>query len=126
MKTTTWSPDTCACVIEFEWDEKVPSVSRVHTHKRTVKFCPEHAAVADGAPLFSTILSENRMKNDVLQVVATAERTRGNTVDDAEMATRWRWSTTGRVLEITGTRLNARTDAATALATKYGTKVRIV
>ncbi len=38
---TRWYPDTCGCVLEFEWDSAVPEASRTHT-VRSVTPCVFH------------------------------------------------------------------------------------
>ena len=52
IKTTTWSPDTCDCVLHYSWDDEVPQDERVHTpviqvvtHRNEVKktmLCKHH------------------------------------------------------------------------------------
>lgn len=70
IQTTTWHPDTCACIIEYQWDDSVPDAARVHTPSRIVSQCPFHAglSVADhGAKLFD----ENPRKNKTLDAIMT-------------------------------------------------------
>jgi hypothetical protein len=31
LQTTTWHPDTCGCVISYQWDDAVPAEQRKHT-----------------------------------------------------------------------------------------------
>jgi len=33
LQTTTWSPNTCGCVIIYQWDDSIPEASRTHTYK---------------------------------------------------------------------------------------------
>lgn len=77
---TTWRPDTCKCVIHYEWDDAVPVEQRVHTpveqavkHDGTVVprvVCPAHAGMNLGAGKkaehFAAVQGENRMKNRAL------------------------------------------------------------
>lgn len=65
VRTTRWSPDTCGCILEYEWDDAAPQDQRVHSYKNTVKSCPEHGALA-GAPLYTTVVAENTVKNRVV------------------------------------------------------------
>lgn len=67
IKTTTWSPDTCDCIVEYEWDT---GVNRVHTFKSVINTGLEHAALT-GATLYEEVVSENRRKN-VTQGIAQA------------------------------------------------------
>ena len=39
---TRWSPDTCGCVVEFEWDNEVPVEQRTHKHYATLAQCEFH------------------------------------------------------------------------------------
>lgn len=61
MKTTKWSPDTCDCVIEYEWDETLPAEERTHTQK-SIEPCEHHAHMDD-------VLVENRGKNQAMAVM---------------------------------------------------------
>lgn len=61
-RVTTWSPDTCDCVLEYEWDDAQDENTRIHSFKRIIKACPEHAALA-GKPLYDQVISENTRKN---------------------------------------------------------------
>ena len=66
-KTTRWSPDTCDCIIDFEWDTEDPNAQ--HTTKSIVKACSFHKGMA-AAEHHSVVLSENQMKNKAVQIVA--------------------------------------------------------
>lgn len=59
MKITKWSPDTCDCVIEYEWDETLPIDEIVHTQK-SITTCEHHSHMDD-------VVSENQNKNKVLK-----------------------------------------------------------
>jgi hypothetical protein len=61
---TRWLPDTCECVIDYEWDDANPSVL---THKEMIKVCAAHAALglADKA-CFDKVRDENVRKNMTL------------------------------------------------------------
>jgi hypothetical protein len=64
IKTTRWSPDTCGCTIDIEWDTNDPNV---HTHK-LVTPCAAHQASAA-----SEVLVENQTKNRAMQAIAEAD-----------------------------------------------------
>lgn len=71
LKITRWSPDTCKCVLEYEWDTDVPEAQRVHSIKNVVSACPAHAAHATDKPKhFNVVVEENQRKNRALQKVA--------------------------------------------------------
>lgn len=59
MHTTRWSPDTCDCVVEYDWDDAEPTNVRKHTLKKMVNTCPLHKNVQD--PL-SKIIEHNKKK----------------------------------------------------------------
>jgi hypothetical protein len=62
---TQWYPDTCGCVIIFEWDDAVPAEQRVHTLYKIVTKCSDHKSIADDVELFNTVMRENTMKNEI-------------------------------------------------------------
>lgn len=63
LNETTWSPDTCGCVIVYEWDDSLPSEERIHTFKRADKVCAAHLS---GSPnKMAVVLEENQRKNIV-------------------------------------------------------------
>jgi len=63
MNVTRWSPDTCGCVLEYEWDKTVPAESRVHTFNNLVKKCSDHGSIPVAKDLYDVVLGENQMKN---------------------------------------------------------------
>lgn len=63
LNVTTWSPDTCGCVIEYEWDDAQDENTRVHTAKTILKDCGLHKKPKDKDEHFATILEENQRKN---------------------------------------------------------------
>jgi hypothetical protein len=74
IRTTTWRPDTCECVLEYSWDDVTSEASRAHSFVKVVSFCPAHSLLA-GVNLFDAVVGENLRKNRtfdmaVLQVAA--------------------------------------------------------
>ncbi len=59
---TRWRPDTCGCVIEYEWDDAEAEEARQHVPKK-IDACPDHPASGDLAADFATILAHNRAAN---------------------------------------------------------------
>ena len=43
IQTTQWSPDTCGCSFEYEWDDEEPQDKRQHHFKNVVKECVSHS-----------------------------------------------------------------------------------
>lgn len=68
MTTTRWTPDTCKCTVEYEWDRDLPAEQRTHVYKTTVKNCPEHSGLTGGR-LYNTLTDENTRKNKLLSKV---------------------------------------------------------
>lgn len=66
INITQWSPDTCQCVFDYEWDGSLPVDQRVHTLKNVVDKCVDHSVVAvNPATHYATVLDENVRKNKV-------------------------------------------------------------
>lgn len=64
LKTTRWSPDTCGCVLEYEWDESLEGSDRVHTFKKVVKLCSEHEGLGfHDKAAYDQVKDENTGKN---------------------------------------------------------------
>ena len=59
--TTTWRPDTCDCVIEY--DDKINVVA---VHKR----CAKHSGTLNDGHHLETVLTHNRKKNHVRNGIA--------------------------------------------------------
>jgi len=66
-QVTRWSPDSCGCVLEYEWDDAVPATARTHTFKTVVKKCSSHSALTD-KDIYNQVLSENTRKNKVFGI----------------------------------------------------------
>lgn len=62
LKTTRWSPDTCDCILEYEWDDTKPESERTHSFKRVVQLC-EHHETLSGIEAYNEVCSENTRKN---------------------------------------------------------------
>jgi hypothetical protein len=63
---TRWSPDTCECIIEFEWDN-----IKTNTFKQTIRACSSHSGHSGKDTHLETLLEENRRKNQALHALAT-------------------------------------------------------
>jgi len=82
-----WRPDTCGCVLEFWFDDELPSELVVHSWEATKTTCPEHILITDGATLYAAVLEENQRKNIALGMVKTLA-----TVDRDELQRVHQWS----------------------------------
>lgn len=65
---TRWSPDTCGCVIEFEWDDEEPDETRKHDLTNYVSKCPAHQEL-DVEESYNIVKDENVRKNKALSEV---------------------------------------------------------
>ena len=66
IQKTLWSPDTCGCQIEYEWDDTVPQDQRTHTVSLIVKACPIHSHHTDISTHYDDVLGENQSKNKAI------------------------------------------------------------
>ena len=67
MTINRWSPDTCGCVIDYQWDPALPAELRAHTVYDIVKACADHSALpSNRANHYAAVLGENVRKNKVL------------------------------------------------------------
>ena len=132
IQTTEWRPDTCGCVLYYEWDDTTPSASRVHTPVNSIK-CSFHANQATHSATYNSVLDENSRKNLGLQTTldngpttlydlqTDGSRTLKNGIN-------YSWTFTGtapnRVITVTFTGIsltNAQRNAIqTALNTRFG------
>lgn len=60
MSITRWKPDTCNCVIEYEWDASLPVEQRVHTAVKTTP-CQFHLGTVE--EVYTKVKDENVKKN---------------------------------------------------------------
>lgn len=99
IKKTLWSPDTCGCVLEYEWDDSVPTEERTHTPTRATKICAEHTVekvatreanlgIGRGKEtreahhiVYDAVLAENQGKNRVMAALVESDDF-GETVKD--------------------------------------------
>jgi len=62
-KITTWRPDTCGCVILYQWDDAVPDDQLVHTVYQISKKCSFHQNTLSNGEHFTVVQDENTRKN---------------------------------------------------------------
>lgn len=65
---TRWSPDTCACQIEYD---------SAGNFTATAVACARHAASANTAAHLTAVLAENRKKNGIIAGISAATPTAG-------------------------------------------------
>ena len=64
IQKTRWYPDTCSCVIEYEWDDTEPQETRQHTLKN-IERCQAHNLVNSGEA-YGNVIDENQSKNKAI------------------------------------------------------------
>lgn len=84
IRTTTWSPDTCSCVVEYEWDDTTTEDERVHSYKNIKKACAAHAPTLDGQKIHDDVKEENQRKNRVVNEIARLHPSLGTPNKDDE------------------------------------------
>ena len=141
-KTTRWKPDTCECVLEYEWDIEDMNPNRTHTLKKIVTACPEHTGLTP-AQAYSAIKGENTTKNQFLKELLDNSDTLRKQEVDAEgspagfaladgLKYEWSFKGTGanRTLdvEITGKSLtqNEKTTVEQVISQKFPGKVNLL
>jgi hypothetical protein len=138
LNTTRWSPDTCDCVLEYEWDDAVPSNDQiVINYKTIVKQCVNHQHLTGNNKKdnYDTVFEENKRKNGTIAELITRMQSDFGETDPQTGAitlkrgitVSWAWSGTApnRVMTLTikGISLtqNKLNQAKTFLDTKFGT-----
>lgn len=87
-KVTRWSPDTCGCVIDFEWDTDNPDNAPIG--KTIVKSCSAHSVYTKASDAHITVLEENQRKNKTINTITkqlpefTTTDEKGNKIPDME------------------------------------------
>ena len=61
-QVTRWRPDTCGCVVDFEWDDETPEEERAFTCI-AIEPCEQHPASGDLAVDFAAVQDHNRAAN---------------------------------------------------------------
>jgi hypothetical protein len=75
LNVTTWSPDTCDCVIEYEWDDSQDESSRIHIAKAILKDCGLHKKTKDRFEHYDIVMEENTRKNISFGLIQEEEPT---------------------------------------------------
>lgn len=95
MKVTRWSPDTCECVIDYQWDEKLPLEDRVLTLSAVQHKCPAHASLSNEA-VYEAVsdyqTGENPRKNRALALIADQALPQGTDSEKSNFGMECLWS----------------------------------
>jgi hypothetical protein len=71
IQTTRWRPDTCKCVVDYNWDDQTSEDKREHTLSKIEK-CEFHKDFSDEAA-YTMVGGENINKNIVINRIAVEE-----------------------------------------------------
>jgi hypothetical protein len=69
INTTRFSPDTCQCVIDYDWDSESNETDRVHILKTFVNVCSAHASLPTHQDRWNAVFEENPRKNIAQQLI---------------------------------------------------------
>lgn len=137
IKTTRWGPDTCDCILEYEWDDSLPNDQIVISYKNTVNQCSFHAHLTGNnkKDTYDAVNEENKRKNGTITELITrlqsdfgeADPQTGAITLKKGITVTWNWSGTApnrvMTLTVTGITLTANklNQAKNFLDTKFGT-----
>jgi len=126
IKITTWSPDTCKCVIEYQWDSDLPADQRSHTVSKIVSACKDHENQVDKTVHFESVLNENKNKNQAIDLLVknADELTKldddGNKIPDLSKIDYSFDNDRNITIFATGIKSDSKTNAQTAIDVKLG------
>ena len=124
MHVTRWSPDTCQCVLEYEWDRDLPLDQRTISFTKLIRKCTPHQSITVPQDVYDNVLGENQMKNGLFAHVVTVSAIDLND-PEVEAKIQWTFAGTGttRVLNVGFSDALTPTQKATAqnwANTEYG------
>ena len=135
IKTTRWSPDTCGCVFEYEWDDATNESTRQHIFKRVDKECVSHSHLTGNSKkdMYDSSVEENQRKNGTVSELASKASAEyfdisgdGTTTLKNGVTIYWTWSGTApnriMTIHVVGKTLtqNRMNQIQNALNTKFG------
>jgi hypothetical protein len=69
IRTTRWRPDTCDCIIEYNWDDSTPLNARTFNLDRLNRKCTAHENLQTDMDVWNTVMEENPRKNHAVQTI---------------------------------------------------------
>lgn len=125
IQITRWSPDTCSCVVEYQWDDSDLIENRQHILSKVVNKCIAHQEYADEI-VFSTITDENKRKNIVLNEIfsnipsLSFINNEGKVIYD-EKSVNWQFDQGRKLIISTNLKLTEKTKVKNLLKNKFKT-----
>jgi len=93
MHLNRWSPDTCKCKFEYQWDKDLPTI--VIEWTKNLNTCPTHTNLT-GVNLYDVVLGENQRKNITIDRINTEVPNLRETYTDPETGepnlVRYKWN----------------------------------
>ena len=90
-----WSPDTCRCKFEYQWDEELRPDQRVNVWTQNLNTCVDHSGLS-GQAVYDSCLSENQRKNISITRIDTEVPDLKETFTDTETGEpnliRYKWA----------------------------------
>lgn len=65
IHTNRWRPDTCECVIEYQWDDSLPEKERTHKVVKIANACEKHKKIKGKQKQYEAITEDNIAKNKI-------------------------------------------------------------
>lgn len=126
IRINRWRPDTCECVIEYQWDDTVDEDNRTHAVSSIIQACEFHSSAKNQAAHFAEVVTENQKKNQVYGVIMEGSTTAtkdelnkdGSTTKVFKEGKEFAWSfdeERNLVVELKGFTAQEKTEAATLL-----------
>jgi hypothetical protein len=82
IKTTTWSPDTCDCIIEQGIDDSLPENEQTLFGVNVIRRCTAHQNFIDPTSHFNVVNEENPRKNKAIdELIQNAPSTNWYDID---------------------------------------------
>lgn len=69
IQVTTWKPDTCGCIVQYEWDDLTSEDVRIHSLRAMDNICNEHMGLSD-QEVFDALFHENTCRNIALGIIS--------------------------------------------------------
>lgn len=134
LHITKWEPDTCDCILEYEFDDTIPEDQRTHSVYNVIRSCTAHQGLGTFQNIFNTVIEENPRKNNTLKHILDSAPASIYDLDQQnnklfkkgiELTNQWSGIAPNRVLTVTLTGITLTTNQKNAVQnyinTKFGT-----
>jgi hypothetical protein len=80
-----WNPDTCGCVVEFEFDDALPAEDRKHELHTVHQKCKAHESLTD-EQVWKAVHVENIRKNKSVDAAVKHLKAAGVSIEPVDVA----------------------------------------